>query len=94
MRWCSRAFVAVVALHVALTAYAVMKAPAIPKTTYTAPANWQYAAAQAGHTFHARGCPGVPKLPANQMVYGNSVAEMLRVHGKEACPQCIPKEGP
>lgn len=53
------------------------------------PANWKYAAAREGHTFHARGCPGVPKLPAREMVYGSSVAEMFRAYDKQPCPLCI-----
>lgn len=97
MRWFIRAMVAIVLVHVALTGYTIAKgltkATPMP-TTHTAPANWKYAAAREGHTFHSKGCPGLPKLPPEEMVYGNSVAEMLRVHDKEACPQCINKEGP
>lgn len=62
----------------------------LPQTTvYREPSKWEYAAAKDGHTFHARGCPGLPKLPPNEMVYGNSVAEMLRVPDKRPCPYCI-----
>lgn len=97
MRWCIRMLIAIVAAHFILAGYTIakslMKATPMPKITYNMPANWQYAAAKAGHTFHVKGCPGLPKKPPNEMVYGNSVAEMLRVHDKEACPQCINKEG-
>lgn len=90
MRSCGHVVIGIVAIYTALTGYAVIKAlTSMSKPVFTAPANWEYAAARDGHTFHAKGCPAIPTLPPEQMVYGNSVAEMLRVHDKNPCDYCI-----
>jgi len=93
MRWFVRVLVLIFILYAILTAYAAFKAATkhtpMPKQTYSVPAHWKFAAARAGHTFHAKGCGLFPRtVPPEEMVYGNSVREM-QANAKEPCAYCV-----
>jgi hypothetical protein len=85
--WCmvTAAVVCAAFMVVLLAENAMHRTP--PPAVFKEPANWKYVAAKRGHTFHAKGCPGVPKqLPPDELMYGNSAQEM---RNKDACPLCI-----
>lgn len=85
--WC---LFVIAAVCLCLTLDALIEHDMTHHQTYSQPARWQYAAAKEGHTFHAKGCGLLPRhLRPDEMVYGNSVAEMLRVPDKSPCPYCI-----
>ena len=85
--WCmvTAAVVCAAFMVVLLAENAMHRTP--PPAVFKEPANWKYVAAKRGHTFHAKGCPGVPKqLLPYELMYGNSAQEM---RNKDACPLCI-----
>ena len=88
IRFASNASIVAALTYFALAVSAALCPPDAMPANYSPPANWKYAAAREGHTFHAKGCGLMPTLPANQMVYGNSVREMLG-SDKEPCAYCV-----